>query len=93
MDTESTPHDALVGEETLLSAIFPNEVDRPTTRWLASMRQRRLIPFVKIGGRIVRYSVADVRAAIDLNFKVNCRAADQTGVAAYACGRGRKEEV
>lgn len=61
---------ALVGDETLLEILFPNPDDRPGVRWLAAMRRRRLIPFKKIGGRIVRYDVAEVRAALDRNFTV-----------------------
>jgi hypothetical protein len=61
---------ALVGDETLLEIIFPNDADRPGVRWLAAMRRKRLIPFRKIGGRIVRYDVAEVRAALDRNFTV-----------------------
>lgn len=64
---------ALVGAETLLEALFPAERDRPTLRWLAEMRKRRLIPFRKIGGRIIRYDVAEVRAALDRNFTVVSR--------------------
>jgi hypothetical protein len=64
---------ALVGAETLLETLFPEERDRPTLRWLAAMRQRRVIPFRKIGGRIIRYDVAEVRAAIDRNFTVPAR--------------------
>ncbi len=72
MITSSTPDPgtALVGAETLLETIFPNPEDRPTTRWLAEMRKRRLIPYRKIGGRIIRYDVAEVRAALDRNFTV-----------------------
>ena len=64
---------ALVGAETLLETLFPAEKDRPTLRWLATMRQRRVIPFVKIGGRIIRYDVTEVRAAIARNFNVKAR--------------------
>lgn len=64
---------ALVGAETLLESLFPNERDRPTLRWLAQMRKRRLIPFRKIGGRIIFYDVAEVRAALDRNFTVVSR--------------------
>jgi hypothetical protein len=75
MDTPSTPEagNALVGAETLLETLFPVERDRPTLRWLAQMRKRRLIPFRKIGGRIIRYDVAEVRAALDRNFTVVSR--------------------
>lgn len=69
---DPTQHDrsALVGAETLLETLFPVERDRPTLRWLAEMRKRRLIPFRKIGGRIIRYDAAEVRAALDRNFTV-----------------------
>jgi hypothetical protein len=75
MIAETTPEtgSALVGAETLLETLFPAEKDRPTLRWLATMRQRRVIPFHKIGGRIIRYDVAEVRAAIDRNFAVPAR--------------------
>ena len=64
---------SLVGGETLLETIFPEERDRPTERWLATMRQRRLIPFKRIGGKIIRYDVGEVRAALDRNFSVEAR--------------------
>ncbi len=64
---------ALVGAETLLETLFPVERDRPTLRWLAEMRKRRLIPFRKIGGRIIFYDVAEVRAALDRNFTIVSR--------------------
>ena len=64
---------SLVGAETLLETLFPVEKDRPTLRLLATMRQRRVIPFVKIRGRIIRYDVAEVRAAIVWNFNVKAR--------------------
>lgn len=75
MSNPSVPIDsaALVGGEALLETLFPNPVDRPSLRWLASMRQRRLIPFKKIGGRLLRYDVAEVRAALDRNFTVRAR--------------------
>ena len=74
MIAETTPEtgSALVGAETLLETLFPEEKDRPTLRWLATMRQRRVIPFRKIG-RMIRYDVAEVRAAIDRNFAVPAR--------------------
>lgn len=70
---DTTSKSALVGAETLLETLFPVERDRPTLRWLAEMRKRRLIPFRKIGGRIIRYDVAEVRAALDRNFTVVSR--------------------
>jgi hypothetical protein len=74
MATPSTPDgSALVGAETLLEILFPVERDRPTLRWLAEMRKRRLIPFRKIGSRIIRYDVVEVRAALDRNFTIVSR--------------------
>ena len=65
--------DALVGCEALLETLFPDERDRPSKRWLASMRQRRLIPFVKIGSRMVYYDLGEVRAALKRNFTVSSK--------------------
>lgn len=75
MTTSSTTNigNALVGAETLLESLFPNPADRPGIRWLDAMRKRRLIPYRKIGGRIVRYDIGEVRAALDRNFTVNAR--------------------
>jgi hypothetical protein len=69
MDTHSD-EPALVGSETLLELLFPDSRDRPGLRWLAEMRSRRLIPFKKIGSRLVRYDAAEVRAALDRNFTI-----------------------
>tara|TARA_R110002096_G_scaffold329443_3_gene523527 strand:- start:1175 stop:1411 length:237 start_codon:yes stop_codon:yes gene_type:complete len=72
--TEDGPFsESLVGGATLLETIFADERDRPTLRWLASMRQRRLIPYKKIGGRLIRYDVGEVRAALDRNFSVEAK--------------------
>jgi len=60
----------LVSHEELLESLFPDLETRPTVRWLAEMRRRRKIPFVKIGGRIVRYDMEAVRDSIAANFTV-----------------------
>ena len=70
---QNGPDDALVGGETLLETVFPNERDRPSLRWLAEMRKRRLIPYRKIGGRMIRYDVGEVKAAIKRNFYVEAK--------------------
>lgn len=70
---QSNDSAALVGGETLLETLFPNPSDRPTLRWLASMRKRRLVPYRKIGGRLIRYDVNEVRCAFDRNFTVIAR--------------------
>lgn len=60
---QNGPDNALVGGETLLQTVFPNERDRPSLRWLAAMRQRRLIC----------YDVGEVKAAIKRNFYVEAK--------------------
>ncbi|MGB0152996.1 MAG: hypothetical protein ACPGFB_03110 [Verrucomicrobiales bacterium] len=70
---QNGPDNALVGGETLLEIVFPDERDRPSLRWLAAMRQRRLIPYRKIGGRMIRYDVGEVKAAIKRNFYVEAK--------------------
>jgi len=60
----------LVSHEELLESLFPDLETRPTVRWLAEMRRRRKIPYVKIGGRIVRYDMEAVRDSIAANFTV-----------------------
>jgi len=60
----------LVSHEELLEGLFPDPETRPTARWLAQMRSQRKIPYVKIGGRIVRYDMEAVRDSIAANFTV-----------------------
>ncbi len=67
-ETDLHPH-RLVGAETLLEELFPDERDRPCLRWLRKMQAQRVIPYVKIG-RLVRFDVGQVRAAIDRSFTV-----------------------
>ena len=70
---QNGPDDALGGGKTLLETVFPDERDCPSLRWLAAMRQRRLIPYRKIGGRMIRYDVGEVKAAIKRNFYVEAK--------------------
>lgn len=65
----STATDPLVDSETLLSEIFPDEKIRPSARWLASMRERRLLPFYKLGGKVL-FRASEVRQTIERSFKV-----------------------
>jgi hypothetical protein len=58
----------LVDDTGLLEALFPDPRSRPTERWLRKIRQRRLIPCVKIGHRFVRYNVREVEAALAKQF-------------------------
>lgn len=67
---DNSSEHGLVGAETLLETLFPNPSDRPSLRWLREMQAKRLIPYKKIGRKIVRFDVAEVRAALDKNFHV-----------------------
>ncbi len=53
----------LVGKETLLKELFPNESDRPTTRWLDTQCAKGQIPFIRLG-RLIWFNVPTVRASI-----------------------------
>lgn len=63
----------LLNDVALLKALFPDEGSRPSLRWLRSMRQRRLIPHYRIGGRIILFDPAEVRVALERQFKVEVR--------------------
>jgi hypothetical protein len=52
----------LVGKQTLLERLFPNEADRPTVRWLDYQTAKRAVPFIRMG-RLIWFDVAQVRAA------------------------------
>lgn len=58
-----TVESQLVGKQALLELLFPNEADRPTTRWLDVQCKRRVIPFIRLG-RLIWFDVAQVREAI-----------------------------
>ncbi len=61
----------LLNDRALLAALFPDESSRPGVRWLRGMRQRRLVPFYRIGGRMVLFDAGEVREALERQFKVN----------------------
>lgn len=63
----------LLNDEALLVALFPDESSRPSLRWLRKMRQRRLLPFYRIGGRMVLFDAGECRAALDKQFKVEAK--------------------
>lgn len=54
----------LVSESTLIAAIFGNAEDAFSPRTLRDLRRARIIPYFKIG-RLVRYDVTLVRAALE----------------------------
>ena len=62
-----------MNDEALLVALFNDEASRPSLRWLRKMRQRRLIPFYRIGGRMVLFDAGEVRAALETQFKVEAK--------------------
>lgn len=62
----------LVGEERCREQIWPDRKSRPSSRWFLELKARGLIPFHRIGRRIF-YDPAEVRRALDRQFKVNTR--------------------
>jgi hypothetical protein len=63
----------LLNDEALLTALFPDESSRPSLRWLRKMRHRRLLPFYRIGGRMVLFDAGECRAALEKQFKVEAK--------------------
>jgi hypothetical protein len=57
------PEAGLVDGPRLLEVIFPNEVCRPSMRWLKTQEKKRAIPFMRIG-RLIFYDPPRVRAAL-----------------------------
>jgi hypothetical protein len=57
------PQTGLVDGPRLLEVIFPNEVCRPSMRWLKTQEKKRAIPFMRIG-RLIFYDPSRVRAAL-----------------------------
>ena len=61
MNTET--NQKLVGEQALLEILWPNEIDRPSVRWLRLQRAKRAIPFIKFG-RFIWFNPEAVAAAL-----------------------------
>jgi hypothetical protein len=40
---------SLVGADTLLKTLWPNEADRPSVRWLWEQQKKKTIPSFKLG--------------------------------------------
>ena len=76
MDTtllhESNTPASLVGAETCLRIVFPDEATRPCLRYFRELQRKRLVPFKKIG-RLTFFDPVEVRRAIDRQFSVNAR--------------------
>jgi hypothetical protein len=62
----------LVGAETCLRLIFPDEATRPCLRFFRDLQAKRLVPFRQIGRRIF-FDPREVRAALDRQFSVRTR--------------------
>lgn len=71
METNTTNQPQLVRGERLLEILF-DEYSRPSLRWLRQMQAQRKVPYVKIG-RLVRFDVEQVRAALEQDCTVHSR--------------------
>jgi hypothetical protein len=70
--SEATFPAGLVGAETCLRLIFPDEATRPCLRYFRELQRKRLIPFKKIGRRTF-FDPPEVRRALDRQFSVHVR--------------------
>ena len=66
--------DQLVTDVILLERLFPAAA-RPSVRWLRYQRERRMIPFYRLSNQVVRYSVSEVREALERRMRVDAKAA------------------
>jgi len=66
----------LMGEAALREVIWPDPASRPSRRWFLELKTQGLLPYRQIGRRVF-YDPAEVRAAIDSQFKINPRTPDQ----------------
>jgi len=62
----------LVGAETCLHVVFPDESTRPCLRTFRSWQRLRIIPFRKISRRTF-FDPVEVRRALDRQFTVHAR--------------------
>jgi hypothetical protein len=60
---------ALVGSENLLKALWPDQSERPSVRWLRKMVYTRSMPFRRISNRLW-FDPAECRRALDRQFKI-----------------------
>lgn len=67
-----SPPEGLVGEAALRAIIWPDPASRPSRRWFLGLKAKGMIPYHRIGRRIF-YDPAEVRTALDHNFRVNAR--------------------
>jgi hypothetical protein len=62
----------LVGAETLLERLWPDQKDRPSLRTLRNWQKRRIIPYVRLG-RLVYFHPDEVAQAIRERWTVRSR--------------------
>ena len=62
----------LIGAETCLNIVFPDEATRPSLRYFRELQRKRLVPFKKIGRRTF-FDPVEVRRALDRQFSVHTR--------------------
>jgi hypothetical protein len=62
----------LLGAETCLRVLFPDETTRPCVRYFRELQRKRLVPFKKIGRRVF-FDPVEVRRALDRQFTVHAR--------------------
>ncbi len=64
--TNTSQDDQLVDAHGLLARLF-EPATRPSLRWVRTQTKKKTIPFFRIGGRLIRFDVAQVRAALERN--------------------------
>ena len=62
----------LFGEKALREIIWPDPASRPSRRWFLELKAKGLLPYRQISRRVF-YDAAEVRAALDHQFRVNAR--------------------
>lgn len=69
---DTNPPGTLVGAETCLRILFPDEANRPRLRMWRELQQKRFLPFKKIGSRCF-FDPVEVRRSLDRQFTVSTR--------------------
>ena len=62
----------LVGAETLLERLWPDEKDRPSLRTLRNWQKQRIVPYVRLG-RLIYFNPEEVAEAIRQRWTVRSR--------------------
>ncbi len=69
--TTSPEQKKLIDAEGLLEALFEEQA-RPSLRWIREQQRKRTIPFIRVG-RLVRFDLDQVRAAMNSQFTIHAR--------------------